>query len=55
MKISKTPTNVIAIAARTGSEWDSVDFALLHIDQVLINELHKRTQYVTPPKRRTNV
>jgi len=42
MKISATPTKTIAIAARIQSEWDTVDFAIVHMGDGFITELKER-------------
>lgn len=44
MRISETPTNTIAIAARTGSEWDSVNFVLLHLTEQSIQDMKERIE-----------
>ncbi len=47
MKISTTPTEQIAIAARNNSEWDSVDFVIVNLNEAWIRLLSERLECLT--------
>jgi hypothetical protein len=46
LKISATPTKTIAIAARTQSEWDRVDFAIVNLNDNWIILLSERMECI---------
>ncbi len=54
MQVSLIPTGTIAIKARTGSEWDNIDFALLHITEQSIRDMKERLECPTMVKDSRN-
>ena len=50
MNISKTPTNVIAISARTGGESTSADFVIIQLTEDWIDRLKDRLKCVEKSK-----
>lgn len=55
MNVSNSPTNIIAVQARTGSEWDSVDFAIIRISEQLIRDLKERLECLSLVKDSKNL
>lgn len=48
MKISEIPTEHIMVNAKTNSEWDWCDFAIIHISQEWKKEQRKRLDNIKP-------
>lgn len=46
MKLSDTPTDFLIFRARTDSEWDYCDFAIVQIDEFWMNEQRKRLAFI---------
>lgn len=42
MKLSETPTNYLIVYAKTNSEWDECDFAIIHVNETWRKELQNR-------------
>lgn len=46
MKLSDTPTGYLILNARTDSEWDFCDFAIVQIDKIWMDEQRKRLELI---------
>ena len=44
MKITNTPTDCIVVAATTTSEWDTVEFAVIKLDENILKEFKEKSK-----------
>ena len=50
MKRSNQPTEYILLRAKTNSEWDCCEFALIHLTPEWVEEIYKRLRLIEPFK-----